>query len=120
MRIDALCDVASSMAEDAAFCRLVCSGIIKQRCDRVPAIVRSMAIGPDEMHNRPPDGAVPSIVVWSAVPITDEGVTWAFHAGLDERRNAMMYWDDADAGGRLALRDADITLAQMDVSFLQL
>ena len=120
MRIDALCDVATGMAEDAAFCSLVGSGIIKQRRHRVPAVMRSMAIGTDAVHDRPPDGAVPPIVVRPSCRITDEGITWAFHSGLDERRNAMMYGDDADAGGGLASGDADITLTQMDIRFLQL
>lgn len=108
------------MAEDAAFCRLVRAGIIKQRRYRVPAVMRSMAVSADEMHDRPPDGAVPPIVVWLAHIIADEGITWAFHAGLDERSDAVMYRDDTDAGGGFAPCDADIALTQMDVSFLQL
>lgn len=120
MRVDALCDVTSGMAEDAAFCSLVGSGIIKQRRHRVPAVMRSMAIGTDVAHDSTPYRAVPPIVVRPSRRIADECVTGAFRSGLDERRDAMMYGDDTDAGGRFASGDADIALTQMDVSFLQL
>ena len=120
MRVDALCNVAAGMAEDAAFCRLVRAGIIKQRRHRVPAVMRSMAVSADVVHDSTPYRAVPPIVVRPSRRITDEGIPWAFHSGLDERRNAVMYRDDADAGGGLALCDANIALTQMDVSFLQL
>ncbi len=120
MRVDALCNVAAGMAEDAAFCRLVGSGIIKQRRHRVPAVVGCVPISTDEMHDRPPYRAVPPIVVRPSCRIAYKGITWAFHSGLDERRNTVMYGDDADAGGGLALCDADTALTQMDVSFLQL
>lgn len=120
MRVDALCDVAAGMAEDAAFCCLVRAGIIKQRRHRVPAVMRSMAIGTDVVHDSTPYRAVPPIVVRPSRRIADERITWAFYAGLDEWRNAMMYWDDANAGGDFAPCDADIALAEMDVSFLQL
>lgn len=82
--------------------------------------MRSMAICTDVVHDSTPYRAVPPIVVWLAHIIADEGITWAFHAGLDERSDAVMYRDDTDAGGGLALCDADIALTQMDVSFLQL
>ena len=118
MRVDTLCDVASSMAEDAAFCRLVRSGIIKQRRHRVPAVMRSMAIGTDVVHGSTPYSAVPPIVVRPSRRIADECIPWAFHSGLDERRDAMMYGDDTDAGGGLALCDADIALSEMDIRFL--
>ncbi len=118
MRVDALCDVAAGMAEDAAFCCLVRAGIIKQRRNSVSAIVRSVAISSDAMHDRTPDRAIPAIVVRPSRRIADEGIAWAFHSGLDERCDAMMYGDDADTGSRLALCDADIALTQMDVRFL--
>lgn len=120
MRVDALCDVAASMAEDAALCCLVRAGIIKQRGHGMSAVVGCVTFGTDEMHDRLPDCAVPAIVVRPSRIIANECITWAFHAGLDERRNTVMYGDDADSGGGFASGDADITLAQMDVRFLQL
>ena len=117
MRVDALCDVAACMAEDAAFCRLVGSGIIKQRRAGAPAVMRSMAIGTDVVHDSTPYRAVPPIVVRPSRRIADERITWAFHAGLDEWCDAVMYGDDADAGGGLAPSDADIALTEMDVVF---
>lgn len=110
MRVDALCDVAAGMAEDAALCSLVGSGIIKQRRDGMPAVVSSMAIGTDEMHDGPPDSAVPPIVVRSSRIIADKRITWAGHAGFYEWCDAVMYGDDADAGGGFAPCDADIAL----------
>lgn len=118
MRVDALCNVASSMAENAAFCRLVCADIIKQRRHRVPAVMCSMAISADAVHDGPPYRAVPPIVVRPSRRIADERITWAFHAGLDKWCDAVMYGDDADTGSRLALCDADIALTEMDVVFL--
>lgn len=120
MRVDPFRNVAASMAEDAAFCRLVRAGIIKQRRYRVPAVMRSMAIGTDVVHDSTPYRAVPPIVVRPSRRIAYKGITWAFHSGLDERSDAVMYRDDTDAGGGLAPCDADIALTQMDVSFLQL
>ena len=118
MRVDALCDVAASMAEDAALCSLVGSGIIKQRRDGMPAVVSSMAIGTDEMHDGPPYCAVPPIVVRPPRIIADKRITWAGHAGFYDWCDAVMYRDDADAGGGFAPCDADIALSEMDVSFL--
>ena len=118
MRVDALCDVAASMAEDAAFCCLVRAGIIKQRRYCMSAVVGCMPVSTDEMHDRPPDCAVPPVVVWTAVTIADKGIAGAFHAGRDERCDAVMYGDNADAGGGFAPRDADIALTKMNVSFL--
>ena len=120
MRVDALCDVAACMAEDAAFCRLVRAGIIKQRRHRVPAVMRSMAVSADVVHDSTPYRAVPPIVVRPSRRIAYKGITWVFHSGLDERRDAMMYGDDTDAGFRFASGDADITLTQMNIRFLQL
>lgn len=118
MRVDALCDVASGMAEDAAFCRLVRASIIKQRRHRVPAVMGCMAICTDAVHDGPPDGAVSAIIVRPSRIIADKRITWAFHARLDERRDAMMDGDDADAGGGFAPCNTDIALSEMDVSFL--
>lgn len=118
MRVDSLRNVTAGMAEDAAFCRLVCADIIKQRRHRVPAVMCSMAISADAVHDGPPYCAVTPIVVRPSRIIADKRITWAFHAGLDERRDAMMNGDDADAGGGLAPCDADIALTKMDVSFL--
>lgn len=118
MGIDALCDVAASMAKDAAFCCLVRAGIIKQRRYCMPTVVGCMTIGTDAVHDRPPDCAVPAIIVRASRIIANKGITWAFHAGLDERRNTVMYGDDADTGGGFAPCDADIALSEMDVSFL--
>ena len=118
MRVDPFRHITASMAENAAFCRLVCAGIIKQRRHRVPAVMRSMAVSADEMHDGPPYRTVPPVVVWTAVPIADKGIAWTAHAGLDERCDAMMYRDDTDAGGGLALCDADIALSEMDICFL--
>lgn len=120
MRVYTLGNVASGMAEDAAFCRLVRASIIKQRRHRVPAVMGCMAICTDAVHDGPPDGAVPAIIVRPSRLVANEGITWAFYAGLDERRNAVMYRDDTDAGGGFAPCDADIALTQMDVRFLQL
>lgn len=110
MRVDALCDVAASMAEDAALCSLVGSGIIKQRRDGMPAVVSSMAIGTDEMHDGPPYCAVPPVVVRPSRIIANKGITWAFHAGFYEWGDAVMYRDDADSGGGFASGDTDIAL----------
>lgn len=110
MRVDPFRNVTAGMAEDAAFCRLVCAGIIKQRRHRVPAVMGCMAICTDAVHDGPPDGAVPAIIVRPSCRITDEGITWDFHSGLDERRNAVMYGDDTDADGGFAPCDADIAL----------
>lgn len=85
MSVDTLGNAPTGMAEKTPLCRLVGSGIIKQRRAGVPAVMRSMAVSADEMHDRPPDGAVPPIVVWLAHIIADEGITWVFHAGFDER-----------------------------------
>lgn len=101
MRVYALCDVAASVAEDAAFCRLVGSGIIKQRRHRVPAVMRSMTIGTDVVHDSTPYRAVTPIVVRPSRRIAYKGIPWAFHSGLDERHDVMMYGDDTDAGGRI-------------------
>lgn len=120
MRVDTLGNVPTGMAEDTPFCCFVGSGIIKQRRDGMPAVVRSMAIGPDAVHDGPPDCAVPAIIVRMSRIITNKRITWDFHSGLDERRDAVMYGDDTDAGGGLALCDADIALPEMDVRFLQL
>ena len=118
MRVDALCDVAAGMAEDAAFCCLVGSGIIKQRRDGMPAVVGCVTFGTDKLHDRAPDCAVPAIIIRASRIIANKGITWAFYAGLDERRNTVMYGDDADTGGGFAPCDADIALSEMDVSFL--
>ena len=120
MRVDALCDVAAGMAEDAAFCCLVGSGIIKQRRDGMPAVVSSMAIGTDEMHDGPPYCAVPAVIIRPAGVIGDKRFAGTAHVGFHQRQDSMVYRDDADAGVRLALCDADTVLTQMDVSFLQL
>lgn len=61
VRVDPFRNVAAGMAEDAAFCRLVGSGIIKQCRHRVPAVMRSMAIGMDVVHDSTPYRAVPPI-----------------------------------------------------------
>lgn len=118
MRVDSLRNVTAGMAEDAALCCLVRAGIIKQRRYCMPTVVGCMTIGTDEMHDRPPVCAVPPVVVWTAVTIADKGIAWAFHAGLDERCDAVMYGDNADAGGGFAPCDADIALTKMNVSFL--
>lgn len=118
MRVDALCDVTASMAEDAAFCCLIGIGIIKQRRYCMSAVVGCVSVSTDEMHDRPPYRTVPPVVVWTAVTIADKGIAWDFHAGLDERCDAVMDGDDADAGGGFAPCDADIALTKMDVSFL--
>lgn len=99
MRVDSLRNVTAGMAEDAALCYLVRAGIIKQRRYCMPTVVGCMTIGTDAVHDRPPDCAVPAIVVRPSRIIADKRITWAFHAGLDERRDAMMDGDDADAGG---------------------
>ena len=118
MRVDALCDVAARMAEDAALCCLVSAGIIKQRRYCMPTVVGCMTIGTDAVHDGPPYCAVSAIVVRPSRIIANKGITWAFYAGLDERRNTVMYGDDADTGGGFAPCDADIALSEMDVSFL--
>lgn len=115
MRVDALCDVAAGMAEDAAFCCLVRAGIIKQCRYCMSAVVGCMTIGTDAVHDGPPYCAVPAIVVRPSRIIANKGITWAFHAGLDERRDAMMNWDNADAGDSFAVRDTNISLPQMYV-----
>lgn len=51
MRVDTLCDVAAGMAEDAALSCFVRSGIVKQGCDSMPAIVCCMAGSVDELHD---------------------------------------------------------------------
>ena len=118
MRVDALCDVAAGMAEDTSFCCLVRTGIIKQRGHGMSAVVRRVTFGTDEMHDRPPDCAVPAIVVRPSRIIADKRITWASHAGFYEWCDSVLDGDDADASGGLALCDADIALTQMDVSFL--
>lgn len=82
------------------------------------AVVGCMTIGTDAVHDGPPYCAVPAIVVRPSRIIANKGIPWAFHAGLDERRDAVMYGDDADAGGGFAPCNADIVLSEMDVSFL--
>jgi len=116
--VDTLCDVTARMAQDAALGCLVRAGIIKQRCYCMPAVMRSMAVSANEMHGRPPDGAVPPIVVWLPRIVADKRITWAGHAGFYERCDAVMYGDDADTGGGFAPCDADTALSEMDVSFL--
>lgn len=118
MRVDALCDVAAGMAEDATFRRLVCADIIKQRRHRVPAVMCSMAISADAVHDGPPYRAVPPIVVRPSRRIADERITWAGHTGLNKRCDAVMHRYNTDAGGGLAPSDADIALTEMDVVFL--
>ena len=120
MRVDALCDVAAGMAEDAAFCCLVRAGIIKQCRYCMSAVVGCMTIGTDAVHDVPPYRAVPSIVIWLSCLITNKRIAWAGHSQLNKRCDAMMDGDDAETGGSFAPCDADITLAQMNVSFLQL
>ena len=120
MRVDSLRNVTAGMAEDAAFCCLVRAGIIKQRGHGMPAVVRCVPVSTDAVHDRPPDCAVLAIVVRPSRIIADKRITWAFHAGLDERCDAVMYGDNADASGGFAPCDADIALSEMDVSFLQL
>ena len=80
--------------------------------------MRSMAVSVNVVHDGPPYRAVPPIIVRPSRLIADKGITWTAHAGLDERRDEVMYRDDADAGGRLAPCDADIALTQMDIRFL--
>lgn len=118
MRVDALCDVAASMAEDAAFCCLVCAGIIKQRRYCMPTVVGCMTIGTDAVHDGPPYCEVSAIVVRPSRIIANKGIAWAFHAGFYEWCDSVMDGDDADAGGGFAPCDADIALTKMDVSFL--
>ena len=118
MRVDSLRNVTAGMAEDAAFCCLVCAGIIKQCGHGMSAVVGCVSVSTDEMHDRPPDCAVPAIVVRASRIIADKRITWAGHAGFYEWCNAVMYGDDADPGGGFASGDADITLTKMDVSFL--
>ena len=119
MSVDAFRNVTAGMTEDAALGCLVRAGIIQQRRYCMSAVMRSMAVSADEMHDRPPDGAVPPIVVWLAHIIADEGITWAFHAGLDERSDAVMYRDNADTGSCFAVRDIDVPLTQVHVCLLQ-
>lgn len=118
MRVDALRDVAAGMAEDAAFCCLIGIGIIKQRRYRVPAVMSCVPIGADVMHDRPPKGAVPSIVIRLSCLITNKRIAWAGHSQLNKRCDAVMDGDDAETGGGLALCDADIALSEMDIRFL--
>ena len=118
MRVDALCDVAARMAEDAALCCLVSAGIIKQRRYCMPTVVGCMTIGTDAVHDGPPYCAVSAIVVRPSRIIANKGITWAGHAGFYEWCDAMMYGDDADASGGFAPCNADIALTKMDVSFL--
>jgi hypothetical protein len=106
MRVDALCDVAAGMAEDAALGCLVRAGIIKQCSHGMSAVVSSMAIGTDEMHDGPPYCAVPAIVVRPSRIIANKGIPWTFHAGFYEWCDTVMYGDDADAGGGFAPCDA--------------
>ena len=120
MRVDSLRNVTAGMAEDAALCCLVRAGIIKQRRYCMPTVVGCMTIGTDAVHDRPPYRTVPAIIVRPSRIIANKGIAWAFHAGLDERCDAVMYGDNADAGSGFAPCDADIALTQMDVSFLQL
>ena len=110
MRVDALCDVAARMAEDAALCCLVRAGIIKQCGHGMSAVVRCVPVSTDEMHDRPPDCAVPAIVVRPSRIIADKLITWAGHAGFYDWCDAVMYGEDADAGGGFAPRDTDIAL----------
>ena len=120
MRVDALCDVAAGMAEDAAFCCLVRAGIIKQCSHGMSAVVRRVTFGTDKLHDRAPDGAVTAVIIRPAGVIGDKRFAGTAHVGFHQRQDSMVYRDDADAGGRLALCDADTVLTQMDVSFLQL
>lgn len=117
MRVDSLRNVTAGMAEDAALCCLVRAGIIKQRRYCMPTVVRRVTFGTDVVHDSTPYRAVPPIVVRPSRRIADECIPWAFHSGLDERRDAMMDWDDTDAGGRFASGDSDIALTEMDVVF---
>ena len=110
MRVNALCDVTARMAEDAALGCLVRAGIIKQRRYCMSAVVGCVSVSTDEIHDRPPDCAVSPIIVRPPRIIADKRITWAFHAGLDEWCDAVMYGDDADTGGGFAPCDADIAL----------
>lgn len=118
MSVDALCDVAAGMAEDAAFCCLVRAGIIQQRRYCMSAVVGCVSVSTDELHDRAPDRAVTPIVVRPSRIIANKGITWAGHAGFYEWCDAVMYGDDADAGGGFAPCDAKVALAQVDVGFL--
>lgn len=118
MRVDSLRDVAAGMAEDATFCRFVRAGIVKQRRYCMSAVVSCVPVSANEMHGRPPDGAVPPIVVWLPRIVADKCITWAGHAGFYEWCDAVMYGDEADASGGFAPCDADIALVQMYICFL--
>ena len=120
MRVDALCDVAARMAEDAALGRFIGIGIIKQRRYCMSAVVGCMPVSTDEMHDGPPYCEVSAIVVRPSRIIANKGIAWAFHAGFYEWCDSVMDGDDADAGGGFAPGNTDIALAQMDVCFLQL
>ena len=110
MRVDSLRNVTAGMAEDAALCCLVRAGIIKQRRYCMPTVVGCMTIGTDAVYDRPPDCAVPPVVVRPSRIIANKGITWAFHAGFYEWGDAVMYRDDADSGGGFASGDTDIAL----------
>ena len=118
MRVDSFRDVTAGVAENTALSYLIGTGIIEQAGDRVPAVMGSVAIGPDAVHDGPPDSAVAAIGVGITGIICYEMVARTGHPSLDERRDAMMDGDDADAGGSFAPCDADIALSEMDVSFL--
>lgn len=120
MSVDTFRNVTAGMTEDAAFCCLVCAGIIKQRRYCMSAVVGCMTIGTDAVHDRPPDSAVTAVIIRPAGVIGDKRFAGTAHVGFHQRQDSMVYRDDADAGGRLALCDADTVLTQMDVSFLQL
>ena len=113
MRVDSFRDIAAGMAKDAALGRFIGVGIVEQRGHGMPAVVCRMAVGTNAMHDRPPEEAVAAVGVRTARLIGYKTITGAFHPCLNERQDSVMYRNDADAGSGFAVRDADISLAQV-------
>lgn len=63
MRVDSFRNIAASMAEYPSFRCLIGTSIVEQRGHGMPAVMGSVAISPDTVHDGPPEDAVAAVRV---------------------------------------------------------
>lgn len=118
MGINPFSNITTSVAQDTPFGRFIGSGIIKQRCNRMAAVVSSMTISFNGVHDASPELTIPAVVVRPTFRICYQIQAGGFHTVCNKRENPMMDRDGADAGNGLALGNPDISLAEVHISLL--
>ena len=117
MRVYAVCHIAAGMAEDSADRIWIRSGIIKQRCASVTAVVCGMSGAADGRHDALPKCTVAGVGEGMAVRTRDEIFSGHIHPRLHERPYPVVDRDNADAGGRFGTTDVEKALPPMHVFF---